>query len=266
MSRSPSASRTALITGASAGIGATFARHLAAQGFNLLLVARRADRLQSLARDLAREHGVRCEVFSADLMDPGSPRAVVAHAAQLGMNIDFLVNNAGLSGKLKFIDTPWPELAGEIQLMMTTLTELTHLVAPGMAQRGWGRIINVSSLAALSPPAESLLYSAIKSYVLIMSQSMDMEFKPHGVHVTALCPGFTHSEFHDVMGTRGVANKLPSLMWQQPEAVVKAGVDAVMRGKPVCVPGAFNKIAGALMRPLPLWLQYQLGKTFNPFK
>lgn len=260
------ASRTALITGASAGIGATFARHLAAQGYNLLLVARRADRLQDLARELAQKHGIRCEVFSADLTDPASPRAVVAHAAQLGMDIDFLVNNAGLSGHRKFVDTPWPELAGEIQLMMTTLTELTHLVAPAMIQRGWGRIINVSSLAALSPPGESLLYSAIKSYVLVMSQSMDMEFKPHGVHVTALCPGFTHSEFHDVMGTRKTANKLPPILWQTPAAVVKEAVNAVMRGKPICVPGTFNKVMASLMRPLPLWLQYQLGKTFNPFK
>lgn len=261
-----SASRTALITGASAGIGATFARRLAAQGYHLLLVARRADRLQDLARELAQRHGVRCEVFSADLMDPASPRAVVAHAAQLGMNIDFLVNNAGLSGHRKFIDTPWPELAGEIQLMMTTLTELTHLVAPGMVQRGWGRIINVSSLAALSPPGESLLYSAIKSYVMVMSQSMDMEFKPHGVHVTALCPGFTHSEFHDVMGTRKTANQLPPILWQQPQDVVQEAIKAVMSGKPVCVPGTFNKIMASLMRPLPLWLQYQLGKAFNPFK
>lgn len=259
-------SRTALITGASAGIGATFARQLAAQGFNLLLVARRADRLQDLARELANKHGVRCEVFSADLTDPASPRAVVAHAAQLGLSIDFLVNNAGLSGHRKFVDTPWPQLAGEIQLMITTLTELTHLVAPGMIERRWGRIINVSSLAALSPPGESLLYSAIKTYVMVMSESMDMEFKRHGVHVTALCPGFTHSEFHDVMGTRTTANKLPSILWQQPQDVVKEGIAAVMKGKPVCVPGTFNKIMASLMRPMPLWLQYQLGKALNPFK
>jgi short-subunit dehydrogenase len=100
--------------------------------------------------------------------------------------VDVLVNNAGLSGHDKFAASPWAPLAGEMQLMMTTLTQLTHAIAPGMIQRRWGRIINVSSLAALSPPGASLLYSAIKSYVLVMSQSLDMEFKPHGVHVTAL--------------------------------------------------------------------------------
>jgi hypothetical protein len=262
----PTPNRKALITGASAGIGATFARELAARNYDLLLVARRAERLQDLARQLSREHGVRCEVFSADLADPDSPRAVAAHVAQLGWQIDFLVNNAGLSGRQTFVATPWPQLAGEIQLMMTTLTELIHRLAPSMIERGWGRIVNVSSLAALSPAGESLLYSAIKTYVLVMSESLDMEFKRHGVHVTALCPGFTHSEFHDVMGTRGVANKLPGILWQQPEAVVRAGIAAVMKGKPVCVPGVVNKVLAASMRPMPGWLRYQMGKTFNPFK
>ena len=258
--------RKALITGASAGIGATFARQLAAQGYDLLLVARRADRLQDLAKELSGKHGIRCETCSADLADPAAARAVMAHVGQLGWDIDFLVNNAGLSGHNKFVDTPWPQLAGEIQLMMTTLTELIHLTAPGMIQRGWGRIINVSSLAALSPPGESLLYSSIKTYVMIMSESLDMELKPHNVHVTALCPGFTFSEFHDVMGTRKTANKLPSILWQQPDEVVKEAIAAVMKGKPVCVPGTFNKILAAVMRPLPVWLSYRLGKTFNPFK
>ncbi|TAK75024.1 MAG: SDR family oxidoreductase [Aquabacterium sp.] len=258
--------RTALITGASAGIGATFARHLAAEGYDLVLVARRADRLQALAAELSREHGVRCELLSADLADPASPRKVAGYVAQLGLRVDFLVNNAGLSGHSKFVAAPWEQQAGEIQLMVTTLTELIHLLAPAMIERGWGRIVNVSSLAALAPPGESLLYSAIKSYVLVMSQSLDMEFKPHGVHVTALCPGFTWSEFHDVMGTRGTASRLPGFLWQQPQAVVREACAAVMRGKPVCVPGLVNKVVAAFTRPLPLWLQYRLGSALNPFK
>lgn len=258
--------RTALITGASAGIGATFARHLAAEGYDLLLVARRAERLQALASELSRAHGVRCELLSADLADPASPRRVADYARQQGLQVDFLVNNAGLSGHQKFAAAPWQQHAGEIQLMVTTLTELIHLLAPAMAERGWGRIVNVSSVAALAPPGESLLYSAIKAYVLVMSQSMDMEFKPRGVHVTALCPGFTYSEFHDVMGTRGTASKLPRFLWQQPQAVVREACEAVMRGKPVCVPGWVNKAMAAATRPLPLWLQYRMGRSLNPFK
>ncbi len=259
--------RTALITGASAGIGATFARHLAAEGYDLLLVARRAERLSALAAELSAAHGIRCEVFAADLTDPAAPQAIIEHAEeQLGMNIDFLVNNAGLSGKSKFVDAPWQELAGEIQLMITAVTELAHRVAPGMKARGWGRIINLSSLAAFSPPGESLLYTGIKSYVLNISESLDMELKPHGVHVTALCPGFTWSEFHDVMGTRDTTNKFPDFLWQQPEDVVKEGYEAVMKGKPVCVPGMVNKAIAAGMRPVPESVRYLLGKTFNPFK
>jgi short-subunit dehydrogenase len=259
-------SRTALITGASAGIGASFARQLAAQGYTLLLVARRADRLQALAQELTAAHGIRCEVFTADLADTAAPRAVMAYAHQQGLTVDLLINNAGLSGHKKFVDTPWAELAGEIQVMITAVTELAHLVAPGMIERKWGRIINVSSLAAFAPPGESLLYSAIKTYVLIMSESLDMELKPHGIHVTALCPGFTKSEFHDVMGTRSTANKLPAFLWQQADEVAKEAIEAVMRGKPVCVPGTFNKFSVALMRPLPEWARYRIGKRANPFK
>ena len=258
--------RTALITGASAGIGATFAQFLAAKGYDLLLVARREERLQALAQSLTAQHGIRCAIYAADLTDPKAPAAIIAYAQQQGMVIDMLINNAGLSGQKAFADTPWQELSNEIQLMITAVTELVHRVVPSMKARGWGRIINLSSLAAFSPPGASLLYTGIKSYVLNISESLDMELKPYGVHVTALCPGFTHSEFHDVMGTRDAANHLPAILWQQPEAVVQEGYDAVMKGKPVCVPGVVNKVLASSMRPMPESLRYYLGKTFNPFK
>lgn len=258
--------RTALITGASAGIGAAFARHLASEGYALLLVARRADRLKELASELSAAHGIRCDVFAADLTASTAPAEIMAFANQQGIAIDVLINNAGLSGKTAFGDTPWSTLAAEIQLMMTALTELCHRVLPGMQARRWGRIINLSSLAALSPPGASLLYTGIKSYVLNMSQSLDMELKPQGIYVTALCPGFTRSEFHDHMGTGDAANKLPAVLWQDAEDVVKEGWQAVMNGKPICVPGLVNKIVASSLRPLPLSLQYHLGNRLNPFK
>ncbi|MBI2700497.1 short-chain dehydrogenase [Mycobacterium gordonae] len=258
--------RAALITGASAGIGAAFARHLAAEGYGVLLVARRAERLEDLAIQLHRQHGVRAEVFAADLTDPAAPTAIFNRATELGLPIDVLINNAGFSASAKFSDTPWDSVAGELQLMVTAVTELIHRAIPGMKQRGWGRIINLSSLAAMSPPGEGLLYTGIKSYVLNMSQSLDMELKPHGIHVTALCPGFTHSEFHDVMGTRDAADRLPSFMWQQPDPVVREGWAAVTNGKPVCIPGTVNKLTAAAIRPVPQRIQYFLGRTFNPFK
>lgn len=258
--------RTALVTGASAGIGAAFARHLAAQDYDLVLVARRAERLEELATELRLHHGVRAEIVAADLSDPATPAAVIDRATELAMPIDALVNNAGLSSSTKFSDTPWESVAAELQVMVTAVTELTHRVIPGMKNRRWGRIVNLSSLAAVSPPGEGLLYTGIKTYVLNMSQSLDMELKPHGIHVTALCPGFTHSEFHDVMGTRDAADRLPGFMWQQPEDVVSEGWAAVMAGKPVCVPGVVNKISAAAMRPIPGRIGYYLGRTLNPFK
>lgn len=258
-------SRGALVTGASAGIGTSFAKLLAAEGHDVLLVARREDRLNELAEELRQAHGVRCEVLAIDLTDAAAPARIVEHAADQRFVIDILINNAGLSGKGSFAATPWPTLAAEIQLMVTAVTELAHRVVPGMQERGWGRIVNVSSLAALAPPAESLLYTGIKSYVLNMSQALDMELKRDGIHVTALCPGFTHSEFHDVMGTRDEASRLPRVLWQQPADVVREGWAAVNAGKPICVPGKVNKVLAGMIRPLPRALQYRLGRDRNPF-
>ncbi|MEW2014588.1 SDR family oxidoreductase [Rhodococcus sp. SBT000017] len=259
--------RTALITGASAGIGAAFARHLAAEGHNLVLVARREDRLIALADELSSQHDVRCDVVPADLADRSAPRAILEKTKSLGVDVDILVNNAGMSGNSTFADAPFDALAAEIQVMITAVTELTHLTVPGMKERGYGRVVNLSSLAALLPPGASLLYTGIKSYVLDMSQALDMELRPHGIHVTALCPGFTHSEFHDVMGTRDAAtSKLPSVLWQTPEDVVREGWRAVNNGTPVCVPGMVNKVTAAAAKPIPTRIGYYLGKTLNPFK
>lgn len=257
--------RTALITGASAGIGTSFARLLAAEGLDLLLVARRAERLTTLADDLHTAHGVRVETFAADLTNPDAPADIMAFAAEQDLHIDVLINNAGMAASSSFADSTWSALKGELQLMVTAVTELAHRVIPGMKTRGWGRIVNLSSLAAFSPPGKSLLYTGIKSYVLNMSQSLDMELKPDGIHVTALCPGFTHSEFHDAMGTREAASRLPSILWQQPEDVVREGWAAVNKGKPICIPGRVNKILANITRPVPFSAQYVLGRTFNPF-
>lgn len=258
--------KTALVTGASAGIGAAFARLLADKGFNLVLTARRADRLTALADELQGAFGISCTTLAADLADPKGVRDLMRDLKKQKLDIDVLVNNAGMSGSYRFAEAEWTDLAAEIQLMVTSLTELAHALVPGMKARGYGRIINVSSLAAYAPPAASLLYTGIKSYVLNVSQSMDMELKPHGVHVTALCPGFTRTEFHDVMGTRDAANQFPDFVWQSAADVVAEAYAAVMAGKPVCVPGWVNRITAASVKPLPEFVRYQLGLRMNPFK
>lgn len=252
--------RTALITGASAGIGKAFAELLAAEGFDLLLVARREDRLTQLAQDLQNRHGIRAAVYAADLADFTAPARIVAAAENLGMTIDVLVNNAGFAASEGFLSSSWESLQGEIQVMITAVTELMYHFAQGMKTRGYGRIINLASLAAFVPTAPSMLYTGIKSYVLNVSEAFDMELKPHGVHVTALCPGFTWSEFHDVQGTRGLTDMLPGFMWHDAEQVARQGYDAVMRGDPVCVPGTFNKAVAYGARLIPERMRYFLGK------
>lgn len=254
----------ALVTGASAGIGRAFAHLLATEGHDVLLVARREDEPDALADELRRTTGVRCDVLAADLSDPEAPQHITDSARRRGFEIDVLINNAGMSSNGTFADTPWTTLAAELQVMFTAVTQLAHLTAPGMRERGWGRIVNVSSLAALAPPGASLLYSGTKSYVLLMSQALDMELRPHGVHVTALCPGFTRSEFHEVMGSDEAASRVPSVLWQQPEDVVREAWAAVGAGRPVCVPGTVNKVFAAAVRPLPRSVQYRLGRDHNP--
>lgn len=248
--------RTALITGASAGIGAAFAELLAAEGYDVVLVARRAERLDQLGKALAGRYGIAARSLPADLADPAAPAAICGQLTEWGIEIDALINNAGLSGSTAFTETPWEKIAAELQIQINGATELIHRLAPAMRERRWGRIINLSSIAAFQPPAESLLYTGIKTYTLNMSQALNMELSRDGVNVTALCPGFTHSEFHDVMDTRDAANRLPGLLWGHADQVARAGWSAVMRGKPVCVPRAINKVLAASMRPVPLAVQY----------
>jgi len=253
--------RTALITGASAGIGEAFARLLAAEGASLLLVARREDRLRTLANELEHAHGIRAEVFAVDLSRPEAAAEIVAATERMHLKIDVLVNNAGFAASAGFLNSEWPALNAEIQVMMTALTELMYRFAPGMKERGFGRIINLASLAAFAPTAPSMLYTGIKSYVLNVSQAVDMELKPFGVHATALCPGFTWSEFHDVQGTRELTSKLPGFMWHDAATVARLGFDAVMAGNAVCVPGAFNKTVAFTSRLFPERLRYVMGKV-----
>jgi short-subunit dehydrogenase len=258
--------RTALVTGASAGIGASFARLLAEEGYNLILVARRRDRLQKLADELASKYSNRYEVLEVDLTDPSAPTRILSATNELGMPVDFLVNNAGFGAKEKFPEAPWPSLASEIQVMVTALTELSHLVLPQMKQQQWGRIVNVASIAAFMPPTAGFLYTGIKSYVVHMSESLDIEMKPYGIHVSALCPGFTRTEFHDVMQTQDAMNtKLPAFAWQQPDEVVREGYDAVMAGKPFFVTGRINRIIVSLMGRLPESWRYFMGSKNTLF-
>jgi len=230
--------KTALVTGASAGIGRAFAELLAAKGYGLVLTARRQDRLDELAHQLTAQHGVPTHVIVADLAEPDASSRIVEAVTAKGLHIDFLINNAGYGVPGTYLKVPWSEHQRFIQIMMTAVCELTYRLLPPMRERGWGRVINVGSVAGMVPaPAGHTLYAASKAFVLRFSEALAAENAPKGVNVTAVCPGFTYSEFHDVLGTREKMNSLPAMLWLNADDVVREGYDAVMRGDSVVVNG-----------------------------
>jgi len=249
------ARRTALVTGASAGIGLALAEVFAREGWNLVLTARREDRLRAAAADLSGRFGCTVHVIAADLADPSAPARIAGDAARAAIQVDGLVNNAGYGLPGGFSSTTWKDQADFLQVMVVAVAELTHRVLPGMIERRYGRIINVASLAGLVPGAAGhTLYGASKSLLIKFSESLALEGRPHNVHVTALCPGFTYSEFHDVNGTRPMVSQLPRFMFMDAATVARQGYDAVMRGQAVCVNGRVNRAIAQAVRYLPQWL------------
>jgi short-subunit dehydrogenase len=257
----PTTRRTALVTGASSGIGEAFAKLLASEGVDLIITARRQERLTAVADRLRRQHGVSVEVIAADLSKQEAPARLCAEIGRRGLTVDVLVNNAGYGVPGTFIASPWERQAALLQVMVVALAELTHRLLPGMVERGYGRIINVASLAALVPaPAGHTLYAACKSFVVKFSESLAGEVLRSGVHVTALCPGFTLSEFHDVTGTRATVRTLPSWLWMSAEDVAREGFDAVMAGRPAHVTGGVNRAIATLAQYTPRPLLVALGR------
>ena len=252
MSESP-ARPLCLITGASSGIGAELARVFAAHGWDLALTARRADRLDALAAELAAVHG--CEAFGivADLGLPGAADAILQAIAARGRTVSGLVNNAGYGLPARFVKSGWADQARMLQVMLTAVCELTHKCLPGMAERKFGRILNVASIAGLLPgsPGQTL-YAPIKGFLVSFSETLHMELKGKGVHVTALCPGLTYTEFHDVNDTRrGIEQLTPRWLWQDAAPVARSAYEALEANRPVCVTGWPNKLMVLLGRILP---------------
>ena len=239
--------RNALVTGASAGLGESYARALAGRGADLVLVARRQDRLEALAESL-RAEGRRAQVIAADLSDPSAPDKVVS---ALERPIDVLVNNAGFGLPGTYANTSWEEQRDFIQLMVTACAHLAHAVLPGMHARNYGRIVNVASLAGIVPgSAGHTLYGASKAFLISFSQSLDAEGRAAGVDVRAqaCCPGFTYTEFHDVNGTRERMGTMPDALWMQADEVVRGSLGALDGGPVTFVPGRVNKTIARAVR------------------
>jgi short-subunit dehydrogenase len=260
--------KRALVTGASAGIGEAFAELLAAKGYDVVLIARRADRLDALAAKIRERHGVAAYVIVADLSDPSAPEQIAQSLQQQGLHVDFLVNNAGYGVAGTYVDVPWLTHQHFLQVMVTAVCDLTYRLLPAMLERGWGRVINIASVAGMVPaPAGHTLYAASKAFVIRFSESLSAEGRPRGVHVTAVSPGFTYSEFHDVLGTREKMKSIPSALWLRADAVAREGYDAVMNGYPVVINGrayrALVWLASALPKGLVRWASSQSGRRYR---
>lgn len=250
-----------LITGASSGIGKSFAKVFAQQGYDLVLVARREDRLNQLAEELKNSYDVISEVVALDLAKLSAPKKIYDHLRGKNIAVDILVNNAGYSLSKPFTSGSWKEHQDLLNVMVVSLTQLCHLFSKNMIENGYGRIINVASIAAFAPEFTGNLYNAAKSYVTHMSEALDLELKPHGVHCLALCPGLTSSEFHDVMGVRELLNNIPKWRWMDSDLVAKQGVAAVMNGKSLYINGGANRALVQLFNIMPQRLKYFMSKN-----
>ncbi|MDQ4501334.1 SDR family oxidoreductase [Sinomonas sp. ASV322] len=241
---------TALITGASSGLGAEFARQLAAQGHALVLVARNRERLEGFAAELRSRTGVTVEVLPADLTDPAQLAAVVDRVADPARPVGVLVNNAGIGLLHDFDENPLEDEIRHLHLHVESTLSLCHAALRAMTARREGRIINVASVAAFVPRGS---YSAAKAWILSFSQWANLHYKPSGVLVTALCPGFVHTEFHERMGMSKAF--IPPFMWLRAPRVVREGLLDNLRGKPVSIPSRRYKAIVLLSRVAPARLK-----------
>lgn len=247
--------KTMVVTGASSGIGAAFARAYAARGCNLVLVARRLNRLEDLAHDLIDRHGIKVTSLAADLGKRDDVKHLLERLSELEIQPDGLINNAGYSLAHTFARTTAEQQMDFVEVCVTTPTYLAHGLLDHMLQQGYGRIINVSSMVAFSPGAAGhTLYPAAKSYMLKFSRSLAAEVADKGVLVTALCPGSTESEFQTANGMQEVLRNKKSRFVQTAEEVVAAAIRANEAGREVIVTGLFNKFAVAMMTLLPDFL------------
>lgn len=237
----------ALVTGASAGLGAEMASTLARRGTNLVLTARRSDRLEALATRLTTEHGVSVRTITADLALPGEAARVWAEASST-TPIDLLVNNAGFGAQGAFHEVPLERHRTMIELNCSALLELAHLAIPGMRERGSGGIINVASIAAFQPVPLLASYAASKAFVLLLSEALWAENREYGIRVLALCPGRTPTEFQEVAGTGSVEG---AFGYRTPAQVIEAGLRAFEAGRSYEVPGGENLLATWVARALP---------------
>jgi short-subunit dehydrogenase len=261
---SPSPSTAALVTGASSGIGVDLARELAGRGHNVVLVARRGDRLQALAAELREAHGVRAEALAADLIDPEAVAALPARVAELGLDIDILINNAGYGSAGQFADLDGRSESEMVRLNCEAVVALSHAYTPAMIERGAGAILIVASSAGFQPLPGQATYGASKAFALSFAEALHTELSDQGVAVTALCPGPVATEFADRAGMSEAFAAVPSFARVSPADCAKSAIDGLARNHRVVTPGLAIKVAGLSSRYTPHAILLPLLKRFYP--
>lgn len=255
--------RWALITGASSGIGRDIARELAAIGVHCVLVARREDRLREIATELSERTDVQAEIEVLDLAAPGAARELYERLDRRGRTIDVLVNNAGFGVHGRFVDNDIDEVTRMIRLNVIALTEMTHAFARPMVERGGGHVMNVASIAGLTPVPSYAAYAATKAYVVSLSESLSWELGSRNVHVTLVMPGVTWTEFFDVSGQK--TTLFGRLTGKKSADVARIAVNAMLEGRSSTITGWRNRLTMALSAPVPrrlkAFMTWQLNKN-----
>ena len=245
----PWAGKWALVTGASAGIGVALACELAAGGANLVLTARRKERLEQLAHELSAAHKVRVEVFAADLAQTEAPQQIFAFTLTKQINVDLLINNAGFGAYGEFATVDTQRLLDMVQVNCSAVMHLTRLYLPQMLKQRRGDVLIVASTASFQAVPFISTYAATKAFDLIFAEGLAEEVKPHGVRVCALCPGSTESEFHEVAGQADLIAARKSR--ETAEKVARVGLQALAAGKSYVISGAGNYFGAQAQRLVP---------------
>ena len=238
----------ALITGASAGLGSEFARQLAAAGRGLVLVARRAEPMERLAAELREKHGVAVDIIAADLSLSSAPADIHAETRRRDLDIDYLINNAGSEGPDLIKVRDWSKQEAYLRLMMTSVAGMCHEFIPGMVDRGFGRVLNVASVAGLLTVANDHSYGPTKAYLVALSKGRAASFRDKGVYVMALCPGFTHTDFHASERLTAMKNNMPRFAWYDADVVVREGLTALEKGRDVYTSGRLYRFLVPVFR------------------
>jgi len=243
--------RTALVTGASSGLGKEFARQLAAAAVDIVLVARRRERLEAIAAELQQLYPVAVTVITADLRDPAAPRHIYDGIRGRGIEVTHLINNAGVAGSDLLRQPDWQEHERFFQLMMLSVAHLCHLFIPPMRDQGFGRVVNVASMAGRIPRKGGCNYGPSKAYLVALSEDLNLTLAGTGVNVCALCPGFTHTDFHAAAGLEAAKARVPGILWYRPEVVVREALRAVERRRSVYPSGRLYRLFDPLLQWAP---------------